>query len=757
MDSKAAPLTREQLDVLENPTPNLVVSAAAGAGKTRVLVESYFQHVVQNGLSPDQILTITFTKKAAAEMKQRIVMRLRNAGRMAEAQIAETGPIQTIHSFCERLLRENSIEAGLDPEFGILGEGESARITDRAVKQALVDVQSPYAEDLIRRLAGKRGTDRGAALGLLEGAVQRMLDGARGGGMIRADLLDTYDDPVTVLQSWRSEVLKNIPPDVVIDPTNSNFAAAIATAYRTAKRPVPAYARSRAEQTDELVVASQTCGLVALACEAWRLIDIEIEKRQELDFVSLEARACRLLVENGRVRSRICSTYKVVMVDEGQDVNPTQNRLLGCLNVNSKLMVGDQRQSIYGWRQADVKLFVDQASANTSVDLNENHRSQPGIVNFVNTVFGRVWDEHKPMRSSKAPVSGFNGVEIWQQQVEDTYEVSRMIAEMIAEGEKPGDIAVLVRASKYAATIYGSLAKHGVKAQIIGGSQKFYVRMEIRDLANAMRALVDPSNDFSLLATLRSPFASLSLDAITLLALRPPVSEALADFESPVAGDNEALDKFREWFLPLRKYADRLPAWEVIAEIFARSGFLEALALRHGGTQQIANVRKLLWMATEQPELGAAEFAEQVREIQELNHQEGDAPVVDDDANVVKIMTIHKSKGLEFPVVVVPNLHRPLDGRRETVEVEPRIPMVVTGFENMNTPYLSFLAQGRYEREKAEEERLLYVAMTRAERRLCVVAHPNTRKDSLAKLIAKNTDLFKAEELGLVVKDLTPQ
>ncbi len=758
LDAPAAvSLTTEQLDVLGAKDAHLVVSAAAGAGKTMVLVERYYRHVVDDGLSPDQILTITFTKKAASEMKERIVKRLREAHRLEVAQIAETGPIQTIHGFCERMLRENAIEAGLDPEFGILGESEATRLLDLCVKQALADSDDELAEDLIHRLAGKRtGAERGQAIGLLESAVGKLLRGGREGGIARLDLLEAYSDPGKVLQTWRKTLLDQCPRDVVPDLSGDSFGKCLAAAYRSVKRAAPIYSLSGSAEADDILAAAQTCGLVALACEAWRLIDAQIEDRQELDFTSLECRAAQLIHGNERVRERVCAAYKVVMVDEGQDVNPVQHKLLDGLSVDCKLMVGDQRQSIYGWRQADVQLFVQQAASMANLDLSENHRSTAGIINFVNSLFGRMWDGHKPMKKRGGQTATFDGVEIWEQKDEDSVEVAGAIQDLISEGTRPGDIAVLVRASSYAAKLARSLERRNVPMRIAGGSERFFVRMEIRDVANAMRALVDPGDDFSLLAALRSPFASLSLDSIALLALQGPVSQRLESFVPPLDADLEPLERFRSWFLPLQKYADRLPAWEVLSEIFARSGYLEALAQRRGRPQQLANVRKLLWMATEQPELGAAEFAEQIREIQGLNHREGDAPVLEDNADVVTIMTIHKAKGLQFPVVVVPNLHKPLDGRREAVEIDPRIPMVATGFENQSTPYLAYLAEKRYKREKEEEERLLYVALTRAQERLCVVAHPNTRKESLAKLVAKNTDLSKAKELGLKIRDLTP-
>ena len=134
----AGAATLEQRKAIEANDKQLVVQAGAGAGKTRVLVERFLRHVIEDKYGADEILTITFSRKAAAEMKRRIVTALRDAGRWEDAQIAETGPIQTIHSFCERLLRENSLVAGLDPQFEVLDEVDSVAWLEEALQESLV-------------------------------------------------------------------------------------------------------------------------------------------------------------------------------------------------------------------------------------------------------------------------------------------------------------------------------------------------------------------------------------------------------------------------------------------------------------------------------------------------------------------------------------------------------------------------------------------------------------------------------------------
>lgn len=758
MSSTSHPPTPQQQQVLDCEAAHVVVSAAAGSGKTKVLVDLYLRYVIEKGLSPDQILTITFTKKAAAEMKSRIVRRLREGGRFDDAQVAETGPIQTIHGFCERFLRENAIEAGLDPEFDVLSEQATARAKDRCIKRALALADDECAQELMLSAAGKMagGSQRSKAYHLLERAALRMLEGARDGGLTRSDFEDAFADPCEVLARWRLNLAAECPEPPASPGIDSDFIGTLREAYRVAKHREPNYLKGKWSPALEMLAARRTCGLAAIAAIAWREFDRFIDRSQSLDFGELEARAVRLLESSAHVRERLAGSYKALMIDETQDVNPVQYRLIDRLQVARKLMVGDHRQSIFAFRGADSRLFIEQADKAKKIPLTENHRSEPGIINFVNEVYRSIWPDHEAMKPYGKSGAGFTGVEVWKQRMASPSTVALAIKEMVDAGEPKGEIAALVRGFPYGVQLHERLNRLGVTAVLVGGTERFYVRLEVRDVANVLRALTDPADDFSLLAVLRSPFARFSLDAIALLGLRAPVSQLLADraeLRLPSAEDRESLDRFCAWFLPLSRYADRLPAWEVLAEMLAKSRFLEGLARGVHGEQQIANVRKLLSLAVEQPELGPAEFAEQIWEIQQLEHREGDAPIVDEAADVVRIMTIHKAKGLQFPVVVVPDLHGSLDGRSQPVEIDPRIGMAAARFDGPN-PYHAFLAHRRYDRERAEEERLLYVALTRAQRRLCVVAHPNTAKLTLAKLVARNIDLEKAATQGLIVKNL---
>lgn len=748
--------TDEQRAVVESPERRLTVTASAGAGKTRVLVDRYLRHVIEEGIAPDRILTITFTRKAAAEMKSRIVAGLRLRGCLEAAQIAETGPIQTIHSFCERLLRENAVEAGIDSAFEVLAEEQSSRLIGLAIRDALASSldELPLAERLVTRLAGMGSYGRSRSpYARLESAVQSILVTLRGSRSQVDELMEMHRDPGRLREAIESAILAGQPPEVLSKLDDGpDLMSRLQVAWKAAGEPVPAWLRGKWDEEIEREALEDTCGLVQLACEAWWRLNWNMEEAQRFDFTELERRGIDLLKRSQEVQDRVRARYRVVMVDEAQDLNRIQYDLLSDLGCERELVVGDAQQSIYGFRLADVDQFRMRAASGAS-QLTKNWRTDEGILRFVDMFFGPIWKGYAPMAHRPAfdleslAVADCTGVEIWEHPNGEMSPVSKFVRQLLDEKCEPRDIAVLTRDGFGAGEVQRSLRSAGIDSRISGGSEKFYTRMEVRDLANALVACSDPFEDFSLLACLRSPMVGLSLDSIVLLADKRPVFEALKEFAPPIDEDVEKLARFLAWFDPLRLYADRLSAWEVLSKILAESGYLEAIALRRNSAQLIANVRKLLALAAQEPELGPAEFAERIRAIQEIRHKEGDAPVHEDDGSMVTIMTIHKAKGLEFPIVVLPQTNKKLLSGGPEVLADPWVGMVATNFGRGASLFYRFLDEKRKERTKQEELRILYVAMTRAENRLCISLYPATSPETVSRKIRSAIREAKPEGL----------
>lgn len=760
----------EQLAVIESSDSKIVVSASAGAGKTFVLVERYLQLLLKResseDLRPDNILTITFTRKAAAEMKSRIVSRLHQAGLDNDAQIAETGPIQTIHSFCQRVLSENAIEAGLDPNFRIIDEADLKRLREDILLDVLSD---PYDDDpevqaLVELLAGGRVFGNNTPQAALQKYIEEALQKLRGSGSTPDELQALYATPESTLEHWHKCLLLELDPRVTqeIDP-NTPLEDQIYDLHKSVKATRPGWVR---KASDDRMPAIHTTAFVRLVVAVWRRLEAAMRSRSELDFTLLEQMAVDLVESDERVRSRLQRQYRVVFVDEAQDLNPVQYRLLTSLKIDTELMVGDAQQSIYGFRLADRQLFVDRQNTEgqKSLTLNRNYRSEPGILAFVDHIFRDRWgDAYRAMAPAPkiettsdgnvvhlnfGETPTYENVEVWPMAQPDSTRVAELLKQVLAETGRPNrDVCILVRTGNQALALQTSLSKVGIPSEVIGANEQYFTRLEVRDVSNALRWLSDPHDNYAALAVLRSPFVDITLDAFVQLARRrrdgPSIYEQIIEatgnpLESSLADDDIGkLWELRRWFDDLATHADRLSAWEVISELYARTNFLEALARKDQPDQLLANARKLLMLAVEQPEVGPREFAESVREIQRISHRESQASTFDEDADVVRIMTIHKSKGLEFPIVVVPETLKTERDAKKDLVFDPRLSLVATGFGGSIGMTASWLAHRQQARERDEEWRVLYVAMTRAEKLLCLIIHESKSNPSPGGQIAK--------------------
>lgn len=733
----------------------LAVLAGAGSGKTRVLVERYIWHIQDGGHRPEGMLTITFTRKAAGEMKQRIVDRLRGAKLEEHARSAETGPIQTIHSFCERVLRENAAFAGIDPKFEVMGEGPAHHAAlQSAFERAMEHLReaSTEARAVVFDLAPQRHFWAPTVpMGALTHQVKSLLETLRGSGHRIEDLepvfasTDAYTQAVAAVLAAELN-LGELPG---VKGNLAEWLGEVALALRSQVKKPPKWLNLRDLAAEE-PSAARAVGVGQLVLAVWREYEAQMTESQVFDFAELERLTVRLLAEQPSVVERLRRQYRVVLVDEAQDVNPTQHRLLDTLGIEHEMIVGDPQQSIYAFRHADRQLFIDRVARTEQRNLPKNWRTDRGILCFIDHLFGSIWGkDYRPMATNEGVSSDdpfgttvtFDGVEFWEHGAKfDAQLTAQRIQELLSEGMEPKETAVLVRKSARAADIEEALRVLGIDTRIVGGAERFYTRMEIRDLANAMHAATDPWNDYALLALLRSPIVGLSLDSIVLLARERPVWESLPKFLEagpPIGEDAALLRDFLAWFEPLTYDADRLAAWEVLSEILSRTRFFEVLAERRFGRQSIANVRKLLEIASKEPGVDAGTFAERIREIQLVRHTEGDAPAVDEEAQVVTLMTIHKAKGLEFPCVVLPDLFDPPRQVKDSMLADPKSGLIATSPNGGKPVFYRLLCRRKEEAENEEENRLLYVAMTRAKHRLCLCLSDEARQGSAAALLAR--------------------
>ena len=678
---------------------DIIVSAGAGSGKTRVLVERFLSLYRKNpSLSLDNVVAITFTDKAAAELRTRISAGLRSfmaevkstPDRMRFLHLQEEltrAYIGTIHSFCKRLLSEFPLEAGVDADFQILEQGETLTLVQESVDAALYrlsqDPGSPQAEDL-RFLLRHLGS------GTLRSLFYQMLS--------RRDILthhikrylgDSLEEIMNADQkAGRTISSEQIETDIAFERINARCVQAIARIFQ--------------------------------------LIHSEYESRKgwgsSLDFDDLLIKALALVENTPPVRDRLRRRFHYFLVDEFQDTDPLQWRLFQILSEGQKpgflFLVGDPKQSIYGFRRADVRLFYkaqdfirqkNRASGSRLpsppipetereslgvLSLRENYRSIPAILDFVNHFFSRIMPLEEQDRESfevvyeplaaRASESG-GCVEIISSDTdqvpsEDPLKglpceelegelIARRIDRLLSANNplafKPRDIAILLRSRTHLKSYEEALMRHGIPFMTISGIG-FYERQEIFDLANLLKFLVSPENDPALLGLLRSPYLRIPDELIYKLAQREGrfLWERLQTREGMEQDLNEEEKKHLDHALDLLKemrfMSQRMPLAVLLKRFLIVTGGWASLTMGSDGKRQQENVEKLLARARQFDASlfrSLLDFTDELLSLIENAEAEGEAPLPESDVDAVKIMTIHKAKGLEFPVVILPGLY----------------------------------------------------------------------------------------------------
>ena len=532
--------------------------------------------------------------------------------------------------------------------------------------------------------------------------------------------------------------------------------------------------------------ALQCHRLWQLAVAVWKEYDSAKQKRGSLDTEDLQEEGVRLLTKSPVVRARYQRLFRHLMVDEFQDTNPLQMRLINLLHVktsqeagiprNHLFVVGDVQQSIYGFRHADSRLFRDlerqfrEDKAGVHVSLSVNFRSRPEILQTVEMVFRQIWrDETTPFVpltvGANFDPKSHPSLEVLTTQDLGRREYVGMEAEALAgriqrmvEGEEfritrqddprrgqtvaYRDIAVLLRGLTDVQKYEEAFARRGIPYFVVGGGRGYYARHEIRDLINVLTVLDTPLNDVALAATLRSPIVGADVDTLYHLSRHAqqqaeeeaqgkstrrgdkavslyPALASLLETDTLPPAEREKLRDFINVMDELRAQEDRLPVGHLLERLISRTHYDARLLCRTGGRRRLANVRKLLQMANADPVMGVRDFIRRLREMNTLSEREGDAPTEEEAADVVRILTIHGAKGLEFPVVILADMARGLlIPERGLFACDPQHFALGTKINGTPNVVYKTIDRQRQEADKKESARLLYVAMTRAREHL---------------------------------------
>ena len=858
----AEKLTNEQQAAVDSRERSLLVSAAAGSGKTKVLVERLFSYVEREGANLDDFLIITYTRAAASELRGKIAKALnermeRDPGNYHLRQQmlrVYRADIKTVDAFCTSLLRENCYLLGEDarghalrPDFRVLDENEAEVLRGRVLARTLEDFYDHLTsggtlladtlgagrddsalEQLVLELHAKlqaqpyedkwldaqrafwravpekiEDTPYGKILlnevgrkarhckSLLQRAAQEMCAN---------DALNQKYAPAFLDASYQLEALEGKIAQgwdaargvtiafprlaAVKDSDGGEMKARMKGLWDNCKETVKGFAELFAASSDEAVedlrtMAPAMLALIDLTADFSRRYNEEKRRRNAADFSDQEHEAIRLLIgEDGAPTelARIVSArYREIMVDEYQDTNEVQNRIFDAISCKGENLftVGDVKQSIYRFRLADPRIFLQHYNTwpplaaadeheSAKLLLSRNFRSRKEVLEATNFVFRNVlsremgeldYGEDEMLRPgasyAESSVCGaeFHLLDLPTQTGEHRVRASEAEAAFVADyirnmlsskfpvqDEKTRelrpvreeDIVILMRSPSTRLLDYRrALESRGIRCAADAG-EDFFASMEIAVLFSFLQVIDNPRQDVPLIAVLRSPLFGFVPDE--LAALRS--QQRTGDFYDALLLSEDGHSKaFLAVLRSLRDSAAHLSVRELLSEIYRKCNVLGIFGAMHRGAERKENLLAFLELSEDFARTGRQGLFDFVRTLREqLASGEAAAMQTTHASSGVRIMSIHKSKGLEFPVVILSDLARRFSNMdfQSSVLVHPQLglgPVCVDTQRHIQYPTIARQALERTLRReaKAEELRVLYVAMTRAKEKLVMV------------------------------------
>jgi ATP-dependent helicase/nuclease subunit A len=861
------------------------VTAGPGAGKTTVLVERYLHILRQHKLSIDQIVAITFTNRAANEMRERLRSELNQILQTANTserkhwlnykRTLDGAVITTIHGFCARLLREFPVEARVDPQFVLLDEHRTAMLLEAVVEEvlsefiskehievsrltlgvgraklakALADLyrdvrsQGLSLEELARTTAESHATEADHQLALAE--LDRAMSAFRN---LRGKTVKSKSKQAEVSAAWATfrDLLATVPEH----ETLADYCRQV-EAFREVRPAARSDFAEMVKVLDSLVWEKNLAGRVPQICldlfasrYALEMVSLltridqrlneEKQKLSALDFDDLELRTLSLL-ERKEVLPRAAERYKFFLVDEFQDTNGLQRQLLERLALAKSrspanlFIVGDRKQSIYGFRGADVDVFREMTATlvhagGEAKPLQLNFRSQPPLVSFFNHLFFRLFQVSEDIPADEIKTLGQLGYVDHERseakrELQDAGPLVELLITTQAAGEddakterelrtldarqlatritslmsanpelKYSDIALLFRAMTQVHFYESVFRRANIPYQTVLG-RGFYEREEITDLIQLLRFLDNKTDELALAAVLRSPLCGISDNALLALRCAPwrqagNEGEAQTSFsgtrrlyhalrhhrEIAFVSDeeHELLDRAAALISRLIARRHHCSIEDLLRFAVAESEYTTVIAANFDGAQRLANVQRLFTLAARFERSGhhlIRDFVRYVEEFEAIGSRESEGQI-DEAANAVRLMTIHQAKGLEFPVVIIPDLHRSGKVAADASFLLDRHHGLTLKVPDGRGERVAGCTFSRFEkrnawREQFEAVRLLYVAATRARDRLIfsgaieALGDIGKKGDSWLKWIWQALELGERTQSGLI--DLAP-
>lgn len=866
-------LTNEQEAAVTDRGGSLLVSAAAGAGKTMVLVERLMRYLTDPESEADitEFLVITYTKAAAAELRSKILNKISaltasmpdNRHLRRQASLCLKANISTIHSFCTEIIRENSHSLDLPYDVRVL-DGEEAEIIkaevlDKVLEKRYLNMDSdPEFRMLVDFMAESRG-DKKLRDSILDAYSslrshpqpekwiaeqlktfslddihdiaetswgRELMDWARRIiEHVRGTMCDKYDEMVAhpdVLSSYGhsyEEMIRSY--DEFLNALERGWDEAASCSefpfpgvkqlkgYDDVKRTRTMARASAARVTEVFSSCSESLisdmkttypavsSFLDLLLEFDRAYADEKKQRGTIDYSDQEHLCLRLLYDFSEERptelaSSISNRYREILVDEYQDINGVQELIFNAVSKDAKnlFMVGDVKQSIYRFRLADPTIFINKylnyKPSETAADgeprkivLSKNFRSRKGILDAVNYVFSNLMSrqigdlDYTPDEflyagrsetdSTDKPIEfdilDTEGIESDGRRSPEADFIADRVRALLSSGMlipdgnggmrpvEPSDICILLRSLKGKSALYASeLLKRGVPVAM-SDTASFFESLEISVLYSLLSVIDNPMQDVPLITVLKSPLFGFTPDE--LAAIR--ATDADADFYGALCKYSEVSEKssaFINMLNDLRTRSQEMSAEDLIFHIFDITSFYAVAGAMEGGKTRQANLMLFAQYAREYEDNGYRGLFGFITHIRKMIEQERDPDPADARTapNGVSIMTIHKSKGLEFPVVILADTAKRFNMTDASKPVLFQSELGV-GFrcrdleKRIQYPTIARDAVARRINldSLSEELRVLYVAMTRAREKLIITAALDKAETHINKLLAETS------------------
>ncbi|MBQ7454257.1 MAG: helicase-exonuclease AddAB subunit AddA [Selenomonadaceae bacterium] len=842
-------LTREQQEAVDSRDENLLIAAAAGSGKTRVLVERVINLLEEGACKVDELLIVTFTTDAAQEMRSRIQIGLMkrleaelDSDKQAQLErqiiLLSGAHISTFHSFCQTVLRRNFSRIDLDPKFRA-GDTNELDILKREVIEELFEENYAAGNEAFKKFTDEFGGNvhgddalHDMIIGLHDFSLSMPYPNAWLDSLaapydlkedarlddtiwykflkpyIFATLKKIFDDcdeaqqlaernNITVnaltadaqqlatlknsLGNW-NELLDKIHAitfkKFVLGKGDPDVKAAIKALHESYKGNLIEL-RDKYFLADENKLLSDVCELYPAICELVRVTKDFAEKfsaakreRNIIDFEDMQHLALKIFDDAPEVAEAYRKKFKFIMVDEYQDTNGVQEAIVKKISRDDNLFfVGDVKQSIYRFRLVDSANFKDKmdSDAYRCINMSKNFRSREKIIAAVNEIFKRLMNrrateiDYDAAAQLQFGASYETGEKYFDERPEfffikkdgrsdknsddddstaielEMRFIAKKIHEVIASGKlvRDGDsyrpvqfrdIVILHRSPKTTAfEILDTLKKFGVPAYV-PNEENYFHATEIQIVVSLLSLLDNARQDIPLAAVMLSPIGGFSADELAELRIATPDTDFYTAVERGGDKCKNFLGKLNHW----RDVARQMGVPELLSSLYRETGYYDSLGKGDHGEARQANLRIMIDRAAAFESTnarGLSRFLDFIKKLQDINNDLSTAATLGENENVVRVVTIHKSKGLEYPVVFVAGLgkgfnisdftrgkifmHRELGvGAHRTPQgTQLRVKTLAT----------AAVAKKIANETLAEELRILYVALTRAEEKLFLV------------------------------------